>query len=119
MLRKIPWCVLCLSVFAHASAFPNLAKLPLRFEPATDRGERGDGGLAEFVARGTGYTLYLTESRATLSTQSASIRMRIGGGNPTPTITPQAPLPGMSNYLVGNDPSRWRTNVAGFAKVKY
>src|SRR5205814_2409450 len=28
-------------------------------------------------------------------------------------------LPGKSNYLLGNDPSRWRTNVPTYRKVKY
>jgi hypothetical protein len=119
MLRKTRGFVLCLSVFAHADASPNLAKLPLRFEPTMDVVEHSCGAHAEFVAQGNGYTLYLAESGALLSTQSASIRMQIAGGNPTPTITPQAPLPGVTNYLVGDNPSRWRTNVAGFASVKY
>ncbi len=25
----------------------------------------------------------------------------------------------MTNYFIGNDPAKWRTNVAGYAKVKY
>src|SRR5215471_17873413 len=28
-------------------------------------------------------------------------------------------MPGKSNYFLGNDPARWRTNVANFAKVRY
>src|SRR5262249_25781511 len=28
-------------------------------------------------------------------------------------------LPGVTNYLIGNDSSKWRTNVPGFARVKY
>ncbi|HXJ96599.1 MAG TPA: SBBP repeat-containing protein, partial [Terriglobia bacterium] len=28
-------------------------------------------------------------------------------------------LPGKSNYFIGNDPKKWRTNVANYAKVKY
>jgi len=119
MLRKTLWCVLCFSLSAHASAFPNLAKLPLRFEPARARGEHGGGRPAELVARGNGYTLYMAESGAILSTLSATIRMQMAGANPSPEITPQGLLPGATNYLVGNDPSSWRTNVAGFARVKY
>jgi hypothetical protein len=28
-------------------------------------------------------------------------------------------LPGKSNYFIGNDPTKWRTNVPNYAKVKY
>jgi len=28
-------------------------------------------------------------------------------------------LPGKSNYFVGNDPAKWRTNVPNYAKVTY
>jgi hypothetical protein len=28
-------------------------------------------------------------------------------------------LPGTSNYFIGNDPAKWRTNVPTYAKVKY
>ena len=27
--------------------------------------------------------------------------------------------PGRSNYFIGNDPTKWRTNVPQFSKVKY
>jgi hypothetical protein len=29
------------------------------------------------------------------------------------------PLPGVSNYFLGNDPSQWRTNVPTYARVRY
>ena len=28
-------------------------------------------------------------------------------------------LPGKSNYFIGNDPSKWRTNVPQYARVEY
>ena len=28
-------------------------------------------------------------------------------------------LPGKSNYLIGNDPSKWHQNIPQFAKVRY
>jgi hypothetical protein len=119
MLCKTLRFVLCVSVFAHASASPNLAKLPLRFEPARNPIEHGRGGHVQFVARGSGYRLYLTDSGAILGTRSATIRMQMAGGNPSPKIAPEGLLPGTTNYLVGNDPSGWRTGVAGFSHVKY
>ncbi len=28
-------------------------------------------------------------------------------------------LPGKSNYFIGNDPKKWRTNVSRYSRVKY
>jgi len=41
------------------------------------------------------------------------------GINPASRVTPLAQLPGKSNYLIGKDPKKWRTNVPTYAKVKY
>jgi hypothetical protein len=35
------------------------------------------------------------------------------------TVTGLAELPGKSNYFIGNDPKKWRSNVPKYAKVKY
>jgi hypothetical protein len=34
-------------------------------------------------------------------------------------VTGLEELPGKSNYFIGNDPKKWRTNVPNYAKVKY
>ncbi|HEY7167885.1 MAG TPA: SBBP repeat-containing protein, partial [Candidatus Binatia bacterium] len=41
------------------------------------------------------------------------------GANPDPRVVGLEPLPGVTNYFIGNDPRKWRTNVPGYAKVKY
>jgi hypothetical protein len=45
--------------------------------------------------------------------------MKIVGANPNPKIVGTDELPGRSNYFIGNDPKKWRTNVANYAKVEY
>jgi hypothetical protein len=45
--------------------------------------------------------------------------MRLIGANANATVTGADELPGRSNYFIGNDPKKWRTNVANYAKVKY
>ncbi|MCI0487266.1 MAG: SBBP repeat-containing protein [Blastocatellia bacterium] len=47
------------------------------------------------------------------------VRLKTLGANPNPRITGLERLPGVTNYLIGNDPRKWRTNVAAYAKVKY
>ncbi len=43
--------------------------------------------------------------------------MKLIGSNRGAKIEPLDPLPGRSNYFIGSDPSKWRTNVPNFAKV--
>src|SRR5205807_5659198 len=51
--------------------------------------------------------------------KSAMLRMKFVGANPAPQVSGIDQLPGKSNYFIGNDPAKWRTNVANYAKVKY
>ena len=51
--------------------------------------------------------------------ESAVLRMRLVGVNPAPQVVGLGELPGKSNYFIGNDPEKWRTNVAQYRKVKY
>lgn len=118
-------------------------KQPLRFEI-----NRGQTDLqARFIARTSDSTLFLTASEAVLHlpklapqseakpaarkarratfeeismpVESAVIRLRPVNSNAQPRLTGMDKLPGVSNYFIGNDPRKWRTNVEAFAKVKY
>ena len=45
--------------------------------------------------------------------------MRLLSANPAAKVTGAEELPGKSNYFIGNDRSKWRTNVPTYAKVRY
>lgn len=47
------------------------------------------------------------------------LRLKLVGANPKAGIAALDELPGRSNYFLGNDPKKWRTNVPNYAKVKY
>jgi len=47
------------------------------------------------------------------------VRMRLVGGNAQARVVGLDELPGRSNYFIGNDPKKWRTNVPNYAKVKF
>jgi hypothetical protein len=47
------------------------------------------------------------------------LRMRLVGGNAQARVVGLDELPGRSNYFIGNDPKKWRTNVPAYAKVRY
>ena len=105
-----------------------LAGLPLIFEP-----NQGQASLdptdhsAQFVARGPGFGLALGNEGAILtlarpqgkSTEVDTFQMKLAGANPAATISAAKPLPGKSNYLIGNIPANWHTNVPQYAQVGY
>ena len=95
-------------------------QLPLAFE--ANQGQSDD--QVRFLARGEGYSLFLTPTEAVLSLRapepsSTVVRMRLDGANTQSTLTGLDPLAGTSNYLIGNDPGRWRVDVPSFARVHY
>ena len=45
--------------------------------------------------------------------------MKLVGANLGATIEGLDRLPGISNYFIGNDPKKWRTNIPHYAKVRY
>jgi hypothetical protein len=92
----------------------------------------------KFRSRGQGYNLLLTDEGATLSlkkrtreagprrgavksrTESTSaLKLRLLGARAAGGVQGVDQLPGHNNYFIGRDPSRWRTNVANYSKVKY
>jgi hypothetical protein len=104
----------------------NLEASPLAFE--ANQGQTDP--QVKYMARGSGYTVFLTANDAVFALHSSSqaaaeknrtaaIHMHLVGGNPQSQITAGSQLPGRSNYFIGNDPSQWHANVAQFARVSY
>lgn len=55
-----------------------------------------------------------------LESQATSVlHLRLIGANTKMRTEGEGRLPGTSNYFIGQDPAKWRTNVPNFAKVKY
>jgi uncharacterized repeat protein (TIGR01451 family) len=89
---------------------------------------------AKFVARGAGYSLFFGAEGAILNlsrhdpvkrgqsrpaSRVDSLQMKLVGANRNALITVTDPLPGKSNYLLGNDPAKWRIGVPQFARLRY
>src|SRR5437773_1250250 len=124
---------------AEARVSQSYGKLPLHFE--ANQGQRHQD--VRFLARGAGYSLYLTAGEAVLvlarpnpdakrdahstperlNTQAREapvvVRMSLVGAAPEPLVSGLDELPGKANYLIGKDPAKWRTNVPTYAKVHY
>ncbi len=106
-------------VASKARASAAYGQLPLSFE--ANQGQTDQ--QVDFLSRGSGYTLFLTPGEAVLSLAAGEandvVRMRIVGADP---LAPSAGLEGQSgrtNYLVGDDPSQWHTEVANYGRVEY
>ena len=91
------------------SVHVDLGQLPLRFEP--NQGQTDP--QVNFLARGAGYGLFLTPDQAVLTLHSpyqrslaSVVRMQLAGANRAASATGAGPLPGKSNYFIGNDPAQ-------------
>jgi hypothetical protein len=93
-------------------------RLPLTFEE-----NRGQTDVqVEYLARGPGYGLFLTPAEAVMTLHGdddAVVRMQFVGANARPTIDGAEARPGRSNYLIGDDPTRWLTDVPTYGRVRY
>ena len=115
---------------ARVHARSIMSGLPLMFEPNEGQGNlNAADSRIKFIARGAGYVLALNPQGAIVTVRSHagssnsphfdSIRMRLAGANPHPRIHAGDLLPAKSNYLLGNDPAKWRRDVPQFARVRY
>jgi hypothetical protein len=122
-----------------SSAAPKLIHLPLFFE--ANKGQADS--QVRFMARGKGYTLLLTPTEtvleesqtqasarsgaigpfqnppiATKTSRGSVIRMQLVGANSALAMTGLEALPGKVNYLIGNDPSKWQTQVPLYSQAR-
>jgi hypothetical protein len=97
---------------------PGFGKLPLSFEPNRGQAQRS----VKFLSRGSGYLLTLSSTQATLALHSSKsteqLRMKLIGSDPKAKVSAESQLEGVSNYLIGRDKTRWRTNVPNYSRVR-
>ena len=103
-----------------------LAGMALRFEP--NQGQTDPS--VRFVARSGAGNVYLTDTeavfalnrptgKAATAVAPAVVRMRAVGARTVRPETGVGRLPGLSNYLIGNDPSKWQRRVPAYAGIEY
>jgi hypothetical protein len=102
------------------------AALPLNFELNQGQVDR----RVRFLARSKGCTVFLTDRGAALTAAERSstglqraslvaLRMEFINASTTARITGEEKLAGRTSYFLGNSPSRWRSNIPNFARVRY
>ena len=62
-------------------------------------------------------TLFVTATETVFVTPRSVVRMRLVGASPA-EVSGVDPLPGRSHFLIGRDPTRWRTDAPTFARVR-
>ncbi|HYL78382.1 MAG TPA: SBBP repeat-containing protein, partial [Bryobacteraceae bacterium] len=109
--------LLCLPVWSQTNATVKarnvLADIPLSFEE--NQGQAA--GLAKYMSRGPGYTIYLTSTEVVVAGSAGKLRMKLVGSNRHARIEPLDQSPGISNYFIGSDQSKWRSGIPHFARV--
>jgi len=93
---------------ADQSAQATVSRLNARLKRASDR-RRAALAAPEAVSR--------ADEDGNSQPQSSIVRIQLVGANPTPTVQGLDLLASRSNYLVGNDQSKWRTNVAQYKRA--
>jgi hypothetical protein len=111
--------------------------LPLAFEPNVGQTD----ARVRFLARGGGMTAFFADTETVMvltrsrrankpdgpghqdsrpgEIEQAVVRMKLTGASQRRRPIGLERLPGISNYFLGNDPAKWRTDVPRYARVQY
>jgi hypothetical protein len=124
-------CIVAVPLFSApttAVADRNYGKAPVAFEPNLGQSD----SQVKFLARGDGYTLFLTPAETVFllkaaraearpgqvnSEAGAALRVRFLHANEAAPMQATKELIGKVNYLRGKDPNGWHTDIPTFAEV--
>jgi uncharacterized protein (TIGR03437 family) len=125
-----------LSQWARGNISREYGNLQLFFEPNMGQSD----SQVRFLTRSGGMTAFLTDGATTLvfrgsqqangpegpgrevrpaEVRQAVIRMKLENAGKPRRIFGVGKQPGISNYFIGNDPSKWRTDVPHYGRVQY
>ena len=104
---------------------PARAKQPIvaeyRRRPLTFEANQGQSDpQVRFISRAQGYTAFFTATETVFVAESSRFNVHIKLlGDSAPQVEGLGRMPAESNYLMGNDPSKWRTHIPHYSKVRY
>ena len=100
----------------YGTEVPNLARLPISFEPNQGQFE----AQVEFgSSRMAGGQIWVCGDRLVIgATGTRNISLSWRGGNPHAVAAGESKLSGKSNYFIGSKPADWHVGVSQFARVR-
>jgi hypothetical protein len=113
-------------IAARARAIEAYGKTPMSFEENLGQTD----ARVRFLARGAGYTVFLTDHDATLRlgrpsakadapAPGAVVRFTLAGANSQTVAHAVDPQSAKANYLVGDDPKKWHRGIPEYSRVKF
>ncbi len=96
----------------------NYGNLASAFEPNAGQ----TASEVRFLTRGQGMITFFTDTEAVMvlgRSEQAVVRMKLEGATKPRQAVGLEKLPGVSNYFIGNDPKKWRTDVPHYARIEY
>ncbi|MFN7918961.1 MAG: SBBP repeat-containing protein [Bryobacteraceae bacterium] len=94
--------------------------LPLSFEP-----NNGQAPAAyQYVSHSRSLAVALDDGDADLTLRGPdgapiTVRLHLDGASQRADARGEKQLPGVANYFLGSDPSRWRTNIPSYSRVRF
>lgn len=81
----------------------------------------------EYLAKGNNYNflfspdeiIFIAGQEIEGEITSDVVKLNFQDANPNPTIKPLNQLPGVANFLQGNDANNWQTNIPTYAAIEY
>jgi uncharacterized protein (TIGR03437 family) len=123
---------LAVAGLAFGATPPKPASVPVQkpappSQPLSFEANQGQTDPAvKFLSRGNGYALFLTRDSAVFKLRSfqqgespAVVRMKLAGTNRDARVSGADALPGIVNYFISSDPSKWINSVSTFGRVNY
>ncbi len=109
---------------AEQQALVAYGRLPLAFTANVGQTD----ARVRYYAQGGGFSVFLTRKEAMLSLprpskqrtrRGAALALRFLGSNRNVAVRGERAGPGRVNYLLGNDPTKWRTGLRTYERVVY
>ena len=83
------------------------------------KGGRADVSPETLKAGKLSVKVRAVEARATEERKADVVRMQLIGGNPQAAVAPEDRQISRSNYFLGSDPTRWRTDIPNYSRIRY
>jgi hypothetical protein len=114
------------SVRTHAQLSQTMVGLPIQFAGNVGQAD----SMVRYTTRGAGYTAFFTNDEVIFSSrrdtlgrteyeEGVIVRQRYLGANSNLVIEGMQPMHGTLNFIMGDDPTKWNTNIPTFGQVIY